>query len=137
MGGGGGGGACHETSQPNMIQVRLYTEKVVTLQPSQGFYGRGSEDLQEVVKVLFTSTEEVAMFQTYFCRMLQPRLGFSFNKSEVVKFSQQEVAMIQSYCTDEVSTWVQGGGGGGQFFGLGGTGGTKKWYQHLQVINKY
>ena len=103
-----------------MIQVRLYTEKVVTLQPSQGFYGRGSEDLQEVAKVLFTSTEEVAMFQTYFCRMLQPRLGF--NKSEVVKFSQQEVAMIQSYCTDEVSTWVQGGGGGGSFLDWGAQG---------------
>ena len=38
--------------------------------------------------------------------------------------------------------WVlEAGGQGGhrpaQFFGLGGgTGGTKKWYQHLQVINK-
>ena len=48
-------------------------------------------------------------------------------------------------------TWLahgcrkQGGGGGGggnqggtgppSFFGLGGTGGTKKWYQHLQTIN--
>ena len=33
-----------------------------------------------------------------------------------------------------------GGGGGGtgppQFFGLGGTGGTKKWYQHLHESSK-